>query len=593
MTLTCDGRGATVRALWVACLIVICAGLSGCLRQHPFSTLEPEPLQDPDVALALREAPVFPLEEVVRQPAKPLSKINVAKNERDVYRSAREAAKIGADENSFDLKIESLRRFVLENNLDIKVAEVDPATAEQRFLAERAKFEDVLSGSTTFTKSYDANTKQADTVSVSPSVRVPLRNGSALTVSMPYTHTDSDVSNGLGGTVGRNDTVGMSVALNVPLFRNAGEFFNTASIRSAGLALRQTDARTRLSAMRVLSNAERAYWNYFGAFETLAIQLRQYELARRQLRSARSLVEEGVRTKVEITRAESGVARRFDSVIQAETNRRRTERELKRVLNMVQLPLDGVRPIRPVTPPAPLGLSFDRERVQDLAVRNRMELLENEIQLLIDQINIDTRRNQTLPQVDLDASYGFSGQGDRFSRAVEQLFREEYDTWSVGITASIPLWGNQAAKARLREQVLNRAKTSLSRRVLLLSIRQDTLNAIDAVEQSWQRILSNRRATQRAQQTYEEELQQFALGEITGTQLLDALTEVSTAAITEVQSLVEYQNALIDLAFATGTTLGQSGILWAPPAVEDDPTRRYEVKPLSDFTTRIALPNIQ
>ncbi|MCB1741865.1 MAG: TolC family protein [Gammaproteobacteria bacterium] len=566
--------------------------LPGCQRYGLFKPEPKEPLMEQEVALALQSAPEFDYAPLLQRPAITPDEVDIDKNERNQYETARNAATIEPGEDSFELTVEDLRRYVLENNLDIKVVEVDPATAEQRLLAEKAKFEDVFTGSTTYTKSYDRVSKQADTISVSPSVQVPMRDGSSLTLSMPYTHTDSDVASALGGQVGRTDTLGLSASLSIPLFRNAGTFVNTASIRSAALALRQTDSRTRLAAIRVLANAEKAYWNYYGAFEILAIQLRQYQLAQEQLQAAVKLVEEGVRTKVEITRAESGVATRFDSVIQAETNRRRTERELKRSINLAGLPLDGQTALRPTTLPTPLGLTFERDNVVRLATLNRMELLENEIQLLIDQINIDTSRNQVLPSVSLDLSYGFSGQGSKFAKAVENLFREEYDTWSAGVTASVPLWGNEAAQARLREQVLNRSKTRLNRDALLLSIRQDVLNAIDAVEQNWQRILSNRRATERAQQTYLEEQQQFAFGEITGTDLLNALTEVSTAAINEVQSMVDYQNALVDLAFATGTTLGQSGVLWEPAKVEDQPGRQYRVKPLDAFQTRFQLPEL-
>jgi hypothetical protein len=42
---------------------------------------------------------------------------------------------------------------------------------------------------------------------------------------------------------------------------------------------------------------------------------------------------------------------------------------------------------------------------------------------------------------------------------------------------------------------------------------------------------------------------------------LDQLAEARSALVT---SITEYQNSLVDLAFATGTVLGQGAVTWTP-----------------------------
>ncbi len=63
---------------------------------------------------------------------------------------------------------------------------------------------------------------------------------------------------------------------------------------------------------------------------------------------------------------------------------------------------------------------------------------------------------------------------------------------------------------------------------------------------------------------YEAERRQFELGARTSTDVLDAQTTFANAQSAEITALAEYQIALVDLAYATGTVLGAARIQWEP-----------------------------
>ena len=63
---------------------------------------------------------------------------------------------------------------------------------------------------------------------------------------------------------------------------------------------------------------------------------------------------------------------------------------------------------------------------------------------------------------------------------------------------------------------------------------------------------------------HEAEKRQFELGMRTSTDVLDAQTNFANAQSAEISALTEYQIALVDLAYATGTILGAAHIQWAP-----------------------------
>ncbi len=532
--------------------------LAGC-QVNPFLTNE--------MGESLRRAEPFEPPELV---TRPVVSLQSAPQElpKDIFESAKRIATAGDDTKTISLSLVEVRKHALENNLGLKVDLYNPAIARQSYLSERAKFEAVLDASASRQKSYDAAELPSETLTVTPSIRVPLRTGGTVSLSLPYTKQESDFQTEFGVLNSELYNPGVQVVINQPLLRNSGFDFSIASVETAGLQMRQTDSRTKLSTIRVLANAERAYWQHYANFEGLRIQIRQYELALEQARMARRMVEEGVRTKVEVTRAESGVARRFTSVISAETTRRRSERALKRAINLAGLSVDTDTVIIPSTLPAPEDLLFDRGELLRVSYANRMELLDNEIQQSIDRISVGVSRNQARPVLDFSYQYSYSGSAPESDDAIDQIFERELNGYSATLRAEIPLYGNRAAKARLQQSLLQQMQTIASRNSLEQAVREEVYNAADAVEQNWQQILANRLAVDLAEQTYEEERLQFQLGVVTSTEVLQALSSLTEAQSAQIRALSGYQNAIVDLAFATGTILGKGDVIWTEETLE-------------------------
>jgi outer membrane protein len=182
-----------------------------------------------------------------------------------------------------------------------------------------------------------------------------------------------------------------------------------------------------------------------------------------------------------------------------------------------------------------------------------MEMLELELQLAIDASNISFRRNQALPLFAFDYSYSFQGVAGGAGSAYGNLF--DSDFYQLGLTLEIPI-GNEAAEARLRNAVLTRVQRLASRDARRLAIRSEVLDALDQLRQSWQRILAARLEVVLAARTLEGEQRQFEVGLRTSTDVLDASTRLADARSREVRALADWQIGLVDLAFATGTTLG-------------------------------------
>lgn len=467
------------------------------------------------------------------------------------------------------LSLAEVRATVLERNLDLRVRLIDPAIAAQAIEGEEAKFNAV------FFAGYDRNNngivanlaqgQPTDSESADLGVRIPLATGGSISLSSEINRSPSGVS--FDGS-GDDWLAGLRFSMSQPLLRGAGVGANTHSIRVANWQGQISDARTKLEAIRVLANADKAYWSFYTASRELEVRRNQHEIAVELLERAQRRIQQGTTAPIEVIRAESGVGRTLESILVADLNLRIRQRALKRLMNREDLPVSGPTPLKPATDPAPVGLELDGRRLVNEALANRMEMLELELQLAIDQSEIGFRRNAALPLFILDYGYNIQGTGSEVNEAYGSF--GDADSFNIGLRAEIPL-GNEALESRLNQAILQRVQRLGTREARRQAIETEVYDALDALGQSWQRILAARLETVLAGRTLEAEQRQFDAGLRTATDVLDASTRLADAQVREVNALASYQTALVDIAFATGTSLGAQRVRWEPFSIDELP----------------------
>jgi len=468
-----------------------------------------------------------------------------------------------------EVSIADVRTKALARNLDLKVVQIDPAIARAIVSEEEAKFE------ATFFANYTRNDNNLLTDleeglgiasdSGDAGVNFPLATGGTFSASGLFLRQDPN-SPFVDQDAWQS---GVSLSISQPLLRNAGIETNTASIRIARLGNQVAEARAKLEAIRVLANADRAYWSLYAAWKELEVRQEEYKLSMAQLERARNRVAAGDAAEIEVTRAESGVGQTVEAIIVADNQLRLRIRDLKRIMNDPEVPIDSPTALVPSTEPNPLGLTLSGDTLAARAVEDRMEMLELELQLAIDATNIDLRRNQSLPLFVVDYDYQILGRNTSFGASVGDIGDD--DQYVLRARAEIPL-GNEAAKSRITQAVLARLQRLATRDQRAMAIRQEVLNALDNLENAWRRILAARLEVLLAARTYDGEQRQFDVGVRTSTDVQDALSRLTDAQSREVAALASWQIALVDLSFATGTLLGGSKIQWAdelpPPQVD-------------------------
>ncbi len=459
------------------------------------------------------------------------------------------------------LTIEAARAAAIENNLDVRVSLIAPTIAAERVTEEEAAFEAVfrVSGvaqqtdTPTFSTLQDA---QQEFQSLNPSLTIPTRVGGNFTIAAPFTRNQT---NNPFATVDPAFTQDLEFSLSQPLLRNAGRRAATSALRIAALDRSLAATRTKLEVIAQLAAVDRAYWQLYSARQEIEVRIQQRDLAVAQLERAQRQLEAQRIAEIEVLRAESGVADRAEAIIVAQNLAASRQRELKRLLNLPELPIQSQTAIDLASVPDPALYDANSETLISSALTSRMELLEVELQLAQDLVRIDLAENQALPELNLDALYRINGLGGSHGAATEVLAENDFEDWRIGLTAAIPI-GNEAAVSRLRQLVLSRLQRIATKQLREQTIRQDVLNALDDMATSWQRVIAARERVRLATRTLRAEERQFNVGRSTSTDVLDASARLADAQLSELSAIVDYQLAQVNLAVSTGTLLGQARV---------------------------------
>ncbi len=355
-----------------------------------------------------------------------------------------------AETDRVELSLAAARASTLENNLDLRVALINPAAASQGVREQEAAWDAIFSvdGRVTNTDqpiSSNLAGAQTDARSLTPTVRVPTRTGGSVSLSAPVTRNST---NNQFSTLNPSFTTDFEVSISQPLLRGGGREANTHALRVASYQEGIELARTKLEVVRQLANADRAYWRVYAALRALDVARQQFDLANTQLERARRLYDNGRTAEIEVTRAEEGVAQRLEAIIQSSNAVKLEQRALKRVMNAPQYTLGELPVIWPATEPQPYPLALDADQLTASAMNQRMELLELELQLASDASTVAFRENEALPLFTLDYTYRLNGLGSNYSRSGDVLTDANFEDWSVGLRFESPI-NNDAAKARL------------------------------------------------------------------------------------------------------------------------------------------------
>ena len=488
-----------------------------------------------------------------------------------------------AQGGSVPLRINDVIRMALENNLDIGVNRFTPSISEYAISAAYQRFDPTLTFSGTVNRDTSASSTQLDgaltNTRLSGNYGVTynhqLQFGSSYQVrfAMNRLSTNSGFS-----TVNPAYNAQMTYQFTQPLLRNFGTSINTSQITIARNNVEISEIQFEQQVMDLVAQTTHLYWDLVFAREDIRVQQASLALAERTLRDNQMQVEIGTLAPIEVVQAESAVATRRESLVVAGYNRTRIEDSIKRVVSrvpdpaLVLLSLNPVEDVRNRTDEI-----FPVADAIQLALLNRPEIRQAELDIRNNDVNLAFARNALLPSLDFSASYTQSGVGgDTFVRsgiggdtltkipggiggAFSDIFGFDFTGYSVGFSLQIPL-SNKSAQANVARLTVQQRQTESLVAATAQAIATQVRDAYNQIEMNRARIEAAQVARELAERRLDAEQRKFMLGASAIRFVLDEQQNVTQAQTNEIRALVDYAKAIVNYDRAIGRTLELNNI---------------------------------
>ena len=470
-------------------------------------------------------------------------------------------------------------RLAIENNAALAANRLDPVISAERVAAAKAAFAPNLSSalqrnsqSTPSTNLFSGdNSLQTDYWSGAAGVGQLLPWGGG-NYSVSFNSARTTTTNPLT-TFTPSLTSSVQAAFSQPLLRD----FKTDPAR-AQLDVTQrnreiADLRLQEDIARTSAQAETAYWSLAAARASVDVQQRSLDLALELERTNRARVDVGQSPPLDLVTARAEVAQRRENLIIARTDVLQAEDILRALVFNPKRPDFWTAHIEPADTVPPAGPPPDLDAAVRRALSVRPDIAEQHKQIQISETNVTLSKNQTLPDLRLQASYitagvggsklvrtgGFPGtvigtDNTSFGSVLGQAFSADFPTWTFGFTLNYPI-GKSTEEANLARARLEREQASTRLQSVELVAVREVRDAALRVEQNRQRIETAQLGRELAEQRLDAEQRRFEVGMSTSFLVIQAQRDLAVARNNELQSKLAYQLSVIAFE-AVQTTSG-------------------------------------
>jgi HAE1 family hydrophobic/amphiphilic exporter-1 len=534
----------------------------------PPVTTDVEPIQEP-------RDPVFPIVEQKPLPPMPnLTRLGVT------------------SDNTIPMTLNDAVKRALANNNDIEFARDEVRFAETQLRSLEGIYDPFLSFTPQidkrispqqgiFSGSTASGTISSTTYTVAPSISKLFSTGGG-TYELSYINSKTK-TNSTSSIFNPVFSGNLGLTFTQPLWRNRSIDNSRRLIRIQKKRLEQSDADFRLRTIDVISRVQQAYWDLVFALKDQQNQLANLNLSRENLRRVEAQIAVGTKAPLERAEVQTELANRESSLLVSVQNVSIAENNLKQLLVKDPSAPEWNAQILPTDTPSFDTTPVNLNQALKEARENRPELRRLRLENDITGIDLKYFKNQTKPQVDLQATFATTGLAGTAipridpitgttllpaanliggnGRMLGNLFSFDTRNVVVGATISLPL-RNRTAKANYAGAKIRQEQLETSLRSQDQVIEVDVRNSAQAVETSRLRVLAAREARANAEMQLEGEQRLYSVGRSTTFLLFQRENALTNARNAELRAETDYNKALADLQRATSTTLRANNVVF-------------------------------
>jgi len=484
-----------------------------------------------------------------------------------------------------ELSLVDCIRTTLENNLDIKVQAFNPQINGLSVSQEKEIFLPMLyfnfsNSNQNLVGSWwleGTNYKQ-DRSQYNFYLNEKIVTGGDFTLYYYNTTTDSTRK---FNSINPSYTNQIQFSFNQPLLKNFGPRVNRYNIKRAQNTKDISVLDLNNTINEKVYEVERTYWYLVRSIESLRVQEMALEQSQQQLENTREAARIGTRSAIDVLGAEKEVVNYEGNVLNARAQVESNEDQLRALLNLPPDGLESLKSIAPLDKPALEKPTISLEEALEISLANNPQIVRIAKELENSDLAIRYHRNQLLPQLDMNFSLSYFGQGGvRFLYqddnaltgilvgqvettrwdAFKEILNGKYPDWSLRLQLTIPL-ENVFSRAGLAKAQLEEEKSLVDKERQEKAIYYELLQIFKSLRNGEKSLESATRYREMMEKVVEVEEQRSRLGLVQSSEwLFSYQRQLATAKSTEIQAIINYKIAVSQLEKTMGISLDKKNL---------------------------------
>ncbi len=299
---------------------------------------------------------------------------------------------------------------------------------------------------------------------------------------------------------------------------------------------------------------EKKYWYLVFAKENLKIKRDLLKKAEEMLSINESHLESGFIEKRDILASQANVKQRYIDCLIAENDLGDAINSLKLLMNKE---FDN-----PVLPFDNFEIALKKpDPIQNLetAMNNRKDFLAKKKELQMSQLKLVMKKNASLPELDLFATYTANGVDRKVEKAHGTLTTMKFPKYYVGAELKYP-FENSKAKSEYKKAAFEKMKAINELKQLEKTILNEIDEKVRDVLLDIQRIGTTSKIKELQALKLKEEETQYRIGRSSSKIMIDFQNDLLNAELQEKQAFLDYSYSLIDLEVSKDTLLDNMGV---------------------------------
>ena len=451
------------------------------------------------------------------------------------------------------LSLDDCVRIALENSFEVKLAKLDLYVAETDLLYSQAVFDTFLFGNVSYLEDkrqelsvFAPDDDQTNVYSFGVTKELP--TGTEITASWSDTRTWSDSI-----FVSKNPAHNTEIALEArqPVGSNSFGFVDRNTITLTKLAIENADLETVNRIEAHIANTIKGYVDLMSAKRLLGIFRDILEKAEKLYEVEKKNFDIGLREKVDLYAVEANVANRQAEVIIAENNYKRTQENLKLLINIQEnVEINPAEELKtyPVGMGLPQCLKEAFENRRDYKIRKR--------DVDIKGLDLRIKGNQLWPEIDLVLSMKMNGIDGKFNKAAGKATVTDHTEYFAGIEFSMPIENSQA-RSQYKKASYEKEKALVSLKQTERTVITDVVNAYNDTASFGASLEYTQQAVDLQAGKLSEEEKRFRQGRSMTKILIDYQRDLLRAELENVEFTRDHRKSKVDLFRSMNTLLKQ------------------------------------